>query len=154
MKPIKLWNLLFYIITALASGVIGALLGGSTAAYEVLVKPPFSPPGWVFPAVWTILYILMGIAAYLVYDTRSVSTLAAFRLYWLGLFLMIFWSPLFWRLENYTAAAFLIGTLIIIFALCTVEFYKIRRTAAFYLFPLLLWLCYALYLNIGIVVLN
>ncbi len=79
----KCW---FYILVPLVAGAAAGMISGSgMAAYEQMAKPPLSPPGWVFPVVWTILYILMGIAACLVAKSYDPDSQEALRAFWVQL---------------------------------------------------------------------
>lgn len=154
IKPIKLKSLLFWVGSSLAIGGIGALLGGSTERYQIFSKPPLSPPSFIFPIVWGILYLLIGIGAYILSGEKSPLSATALKFYWAGLFLNMFWSLIFWRLEAFTLAAFWLALIIVVTAVLVFLSYKINKTAFFLFLPYLIWLCFALYLNIGFAVLN
>ena len=87
--------LIISILIPLAIGSISALLSGNMSSYSMLVKPALSPPGFVFPIVWTILYILMGISSYIVYSSNSPNKSKALLLYSVQLFFNFCWSIIF-----------------------------------------------------------
>ncbi len=142
------------IVLALAVGGLSALLAGGMDTYGELIKPPLSPPGWVFPVVWTILYILMGIAAGKVVTAGGSHSDAAMRLYYLQLALNFLWSPIFFRFGWLTFAAVWLAALVAAVYATYRRFRKISPTAGWLLIPYLVWCIFALYLNIGFAVLN
>ncbi|MBQ3817500.1 MAG: tryptophan-rich sensory protein, partial [Clostridia bacterium] len=113
-----------------------------------------SPPTILFPIVWTILYILLGIAAYLISEKHNSDTKSALRLYWIQIIANSLWSLFFWRFEWFTFAAIWIGLLIVLTAILIPKFARLNRTSAWLFLPYLVWLFFALYLNIGFAILN
>ena len=155
IRTIKLKKLLLYVAVTFVFGIIGALLGGGTGQiYTLLNKPPFSPPGIVFPIVWSILYLLMGLAAYFLSNERNAQTSDLLKLYWIQLILNALWPLVFWRLEAYILAALIIVVILILVSVITFGAYKINKLSAYLFIPYIIWLLFALYLNIGIAVLN
>lgn len=157
MKPIKWSDLLISIGIAELVGVLSAVLSGNSwGFYKELSRPPFSPPGIVFPIVWVILYALMGISAYLIEQSKSpeVEKQKALRIYAAQLFLNFLWSIVFFRFELFGLSVIIILTLLFLVALMIYSFYKIEPPAAYLNIPYFLWLVFAAYLNIGIVILN
>ena len=155
IRIVKLKKLLFYVITTFVFGLIGAFLGGGTSQiYKSLVKPPFSPPGIVFPIVWSILYLLMGVSAYFLSNERKTEVSNLLKVYWVQLILNALWPLVFWRLETFELAAIII--LVMIFFVCwlVIRTLKVNKMSALLLIPYIVWLLFALYLNIGIAVLN
>lgn len=145
------------IALALAVGGISALLGGGTSVYEEINRPFLSPPGWLFPIVWSVLYVLMGIGAALVYEKRKSAPQAARRgLFYYGVSLLFnfAFSPIFFRLQAFLLAFFVVVALFI-FVLLTVENYKkVSKTAAYLQIPYLVWLGFAAYLSASIALIN
>ena len=122
--------------------------------YETLIKPPFSPPGWLFPIVWTILYILMGIAAAKVWNTEHTERDTALTLYAVQLAVNFFW-PIFYFLFEARLLALLWLLLLIYLVFLTLKYFnEISRSAARLLLPYFVWLLYAAYLNLGTYLLN
>lgn len=157
MKKIRIKTLLFSIAAAELTGVLSALLaGGQRAVYQALRQPPFSPPAWVFPVVWTILYALMGTAAYLVFrsEASAKEKKNALVLYAIQLALNFLWSIVFFRFEAFWLAVAVIAALTVVLILTVIQFYTIDKTAAVLMLPYLVWVLFAAYLNIGIAVLN
>jgi tryptophan-rich sensory protein len=132
-------------------GNIGTIftLPAITTWYTTLSKPAFNPPNWVFGPVWTILYALMGIAAYLVWErrTRNKQADAALEVFGAQLALNILWSLSFFGLHSPLYGLVVIVLLLAAIALTMIRFYKISKTAAYLLVPYLLWVAFASVLN-------
>lgn len=155
IKPIKLKSLLLFVGVTFAIGGIGALLGGKTSEiYATLVKPPLAPPPSVFGIVWAVLYLLIGIGAYILSSEKSDLVPAALKLYWVQLIFNMLWPFIFWRLGLFTLAAFWLGIIIILTVLLIAVSAKINTAAVWCFLPYLAWLIFAIYLNIGFAVLN
>ncbi len=142
------------VLLALAVGGLSALVSGGQTLYAGLVAPPLSPPGGAPPAVWTRLYILMGIAAGLLQTSGDTDAPAALALYYLQLGINFLWSPLFFGLGWLLVAAVWLGVLVAAVYLTWRRFVAISPAAGWLLVPYLLWCAFALYLNVGFVVLN
>lgn len=143
-------------IPLLVGGLSALITGNSMADFEAIKKPPFAPPGWIFPVVWTILYVLMGIASYLIFTSSAPLSERkhALQFYLIQLFFNFFWSILFFNLKAYNFAfIWLIALLILIFS-TAISFYRISKPAAYLLIPYFLWVVFAGYLNLGIALLN
>lgn len=142
----------------LAVGGLAALLtNDNMIMFEVIKKPPLSPPAWVFPVVWTILYTLMGIASYLVYSAKGVSSAkktSALVLYAIQLAFNFVWSLIFFNLEQYLFAFIWLCALWLLILITTVRFFGINKTAGWLMVPYLLWVTFAGYLNYAIYMLN
>ena len=155
MKRINITELLIFIVSAELTGALSRLLSGNSFEFfEILTKPPFSPPGWIFPIVWFILYALMGFAAYLIYKSDSKGRNSALVIYWAQLFLNFLWSIVFFRFNLTGLSAAVILALLVMVTFMIFKFGKINTKAAAINIPYLLWLLYASYLNIGILLLN
>lgn len=138
----------------LAVGGLSEMLSQSgMAAYAMMNKPALSPPGWVFPVVWTILYVLMGIASYLVLTSGKPND-AALTVYAIQLFFNFFWSILFFRLGLCVTAFIWLVLLWFLILGTTVLFYRIVKAAGYLMIPYLLWVAFAGYLNLSICLLN
>jgi tryptophan-rich sensory protein len=149
--------LIVSVLAAQAAGVIGALLGagGDSQWYMMLAKPTWNPPGFVFGPVWTTLYLLMGIAAYLVWQHRErIGARTALIVYGVQLALNAVWSPLFFTAQRPDLALIDIVALLVMIVLTVVLFWRIRRTAAALLLPYLAWVSFATALNYQIWRLN
>jgi translocator protein len=125
------------------------------AWYQALEKPPWTPPGWLFGPVWTILYAMMGVAAWLVWRERGFSGApAALGLFLLQLVLNAAWSWLFFGLRRPDLAALEILILWAAIAATIVAFWRVRPLAGWLLVPYLLWVSFAAALNVAIWRLN
>lgn len=151
----KNWKkLLLLVAIPLAVGGLAALLsGGMGEVYQGYVKPPLSPPGWVFGVVWPILYALMGYASFLAAEAEGSKT-KAFILYGLQLAVNFLWPLVFFRLEMIGLALALLAVLWVLVLLTIREFSELSDRAGDLLIPYILWLSFALYLNFGVYVLN
>ena len=124
--------------------------------YADLVKPAFVPPSWLFGPAWTILYVLMGAASYMVWrvGSRRIKVRNALSLYGVQLALNVTWSYLFFKLHNPLYALVEIIVLWAVIAVTTWKFYEVERKAATLMVPYLLWVTFAAMLNYYIYVLN
>lgn len=137
--------------------VLGALIGLMTSGnsnYQDLILPSFAPPAIIFPIVWTILYILMGISSYLVYEEHSYNSSKALSIYKLQLTLNLLWSIIFFIFRLKTLAFIWIVALIISVIYMIKEFYTISKNSAYLQIPYLIWLIFAAILNLSIIFLN
>lgn len=136
--------------------ISGALTMNSMNTYSQVVLPSFAPPSWLFPIVWTILYILMGIASFLIYRTQAPAglRLRAFWLYGAQLVVNFIWPLIFFSLQQYLAALICILLLLALIGATMVAFSKINKTAAWLMLPYLLWVSFAGILNLSIYLLN
>ena len=146
----------FSALALLVGGLSSVITQREMEAFSALRQPPLSPPGWVFPVVWTILYVLMGVASYLVYtSTASPERIRrAMSAYALQLAANFIWPLIFFALGA-TLAAFI--WLIVLFALalaCALRFGYIDARAGRLFAPYLVWLFFAAYLNLGVYLLN
>ena len=162
-------NIKFLILSisiALAAGGISYLLTGPNySIYQSLKQPPLSPPSAVFPIVWTILYILMGIATYLVINSVEQKPTAkipnvmeeikkGLLFYAIQLAFNIFWSPVFFRFQFFFLALIILAVLWYFVFQTYITYKKIYRPAALLFIPYIIWCTYAFYLNFGVVILN
>ncbi len=149
-----------YVITIIGTLVIGfgssLLMGDSLAAwYPTLIKPAGQPPPWVFGPAWTVLYILMGTAAGMVWGDRTAAdTSPGMVLYCVQLLLNAAWTAIFFGLRMPGIALAEILVLLAIIIACAIAFGKVRSAAGWLLVPYILWVTFATYLNAGVVVLN
>lgn len=145
---------LLFLLIPLAAGFLSALLGGNMAKYAGQNRPPASPPAWVFPLVWTILYLFMGISSYLVCASESQSKENAFKTYALQLFFNFFWSILFFGFSQYFLSFLWLLALLALVGIMICQFYQIRPGAAYLQIPYFLWCVFAAYLNFMVYRLN
>ena len=157
MKKVALKAYAFWILLTEAVGALsGFLTRKGTKAYQMTVKkPPLSPPGIVFPIVWSILYALMGIGAARVAAAKpSAARSRSMFLFFLQLAFNFFWSILFFNLGSYGLALIWLLILWVLIILMIVSFCKVDKTAAYLQIPYLLWVTFAAYLNYGVWRLN
>jgi len=146
----------------LGAGVIGsfATQTGPGSWYVSLVKPPVTPPNFVFPIVWTTLYILMGLALYIVwsqpqkYRRDPEIKKSALLFFSLQLILNITWSFLFFGLQSPVLGLICIFVLVGFVSITIIKFYQLNEKTSYLMIPYLLWLCFATLLNLWIVILN
>ena len=140
----------------LAAGGLSAFLAGGMDIYKTINQPPLSPPGWVFPVVWTVLYLLMGEASYrvLVSGAEESKIRKALTVYGVQLLLNVLWSPLFFRFQWFLAAFILLLALLFAIFITMRRFTAIDERAADLLIPYFLWVTFAGYLNLGVFLLN
>lgn len=144
------------LIPLLIGGISGFISQNSMETFALLNKPPLSPPSWLFPIVWTTLYILMGVASYIVLVSNAPieSKSIALKVYLIQLVINFFWSLIFFNLEQYLLAFFWLLFLWVLIIITIILFYNISKTAAYLLIPYLLWVTFAGYLNLSIYLLN
>ena len=149
-------QLLILLAIPLAVGGLGTLLSGGMDRYKIMNQPPLSPPGWVFPVVWTILYLLMGYASYLVYTSGrpQEEIRKALILYFAQLALNLLWPIVFFGFGWYLAAFFVLVALWALIYLTMRRFSAINERAGDLLLPYILWVTFAGYLNLGVFLLN
>ena len=146
------------IVACLAAGAIGSIFTRSAIStwYATLEKPPFTPPNWLFAPVWTLLYILMGIAAFLVWrkglENRGVRI--ALIVFLIQLVLNALWSVVFFGLESPLYGLIVISVLWIAILVTIIKFFRISRVASVLMWPYLLWVTFAAVLNSSIWLLN
>lgn len=143
-------------VPLLVGGLSGFLTRGNMETYATLNRSPLTPPGSVFPVVWTILYILMGIASYLVLTSNAPSQhiSKALKVYLLQLVVNFFWSIIFFNLEMYLFAFVWLVLLWILILITIIKFNKVSKPASYLLIPYFLWVTFAGYLNLTIYLLN
>ena len=137
---------------SLAAGLIGSLTtvgDGFNSWYSTIEKPAFTPPNWVFGPVWTLLYLLMGVAAFLVWQKGLRLTTVRMALGWflVQLVLNALWTPVFFGLHRIGWALVVIVLLWAAIAIAMYCFFRVSRTAAILLVPYLLWVSFATVLN-------
>lgn len=149
MKKFSLTELFISIIVAELVGTVSAIISGNfSLIYSSIIQPPFSPPAIVFPVVWTVLYALMGISAYIVQQNNALT------IYVLQLIVNFLWSIVFFRLKLFGLSAMLAIILFILVWLMIMRFLKISKISAFLNIPYLLWSAFATYLAVSIYFLN
>lgn len=152
---IKWKPLLISLLISLGIGGLSAFLTkDSMETYKTLKQPPLAPPGWVFPVVWTILFILMGIAAYLVWVKNDPDRDAALLWYAAQLVFNFCWTLLFFNAQWYGIALLWLLILWALILITTIKFYRTTPIAGWLMLPYLIWVTFAAYLNAGVWYLN
>lgn len=157
-KIVKFSKLIFSILICNSAGLAGSFFTSPAMDtwYINLNKPFFTPPGWVFPVVWTILYTLMGIALYWIWsrglDRKDVKK--GIGLFGAQLGMNFLWTVIFFGLRNPLFAFINIMILLGLIVLTTINFYRIDKKAGLILTPYIAWVCVATALNLAIVLLN
>ena len=138
----------------LAIGGLSALFTQSSMeTFDAIIKPAFAPPAWLFPVAWTILYILMGIASYLILISGKPYTMAM-TVYIIQLIFNFFWPIIFFNTGQYLLAFIWLVLLWLLIFLTTILFYCLSKPAGYLMLPYLLWVTFAGCLNFSIYLLN
>lgn len=153
MKKHSPFKIIIAVLIPLAVGFLSSLLAGSQK-FGSFAVPQFTPPGQIFPIIWTILYVLIGIASYIVYNKSEFCWNAALKTYAYQLFVNFTWPIVFFRFRYFTAAAIVLIVLILLVIGNIIEFCKVSKTAGIMMIPYLIWCLYALSINIGVAVMN
>lgn len=149
-----------YMILVAITEAVGALSGylsrdAMTLYMDTVNKPPLSPPGWVFPVVWGILYALLGIGTAMVWlSPPSQARNRGLNLYVAQLVINFFWSLIFFNAQAFAFAFIWLLLLLGLVIAMTLAFSRVRSLAAALQGPYLLWLTFAAYLNLGVWLLN
>lgn len=160
MKDIEIPNkrlLIICVAIPLLVGFLSAKLSGSgIRKFAALDQPPLSPPGLIFPVVWTLLYVLMGVASYVVILSGKEKTQisSALSAYGLQLAVNFFWSIIFFRFGEFLFAFVWLVLLWMLILRTIMLFQQVSQAAAYLLWPYLVWVTFAGYLNLGIFFLN
>jgi tryptophan-rich sensory protein len=151
-------QLILSIIICQGAGLVGSIFTAESVStwYPTINKPEFNPPSWVFAPVWTMLFLLMGIALYLIIKNKPQGkyALMALSIFGLQLILNVLWSFMFFGLECPFCAFIEILILLSAILATILAFYKINRLAAYLLLPYLFWVSFAAVLNFYIWQLN
>lgn len=121
----------------------------NTNLYEQLIKPEFSPPRIIFPIVWSIIYILLGISNYLTNKNKEANII-----YYISLAINLIWPIIFFNYKEYLIALIWIILLLIFVIIMTIKYFKINKLSGLLQIPYILWILYATYLNYNIFILN
>lgn len=146
----KLKPYIVSVAAALAVGILSAVFTmGNMNVYDGLVKPPFAPPGILFPIVWTILFVLMGISSGMVYLHGG-----GLGVYAIQLAVNFLWSIIFFNAKAYLLAFIWLIVLWILIIVMITKFFKVSKIAAYLQIPYLLWVTFAGVLTFAIYYLN
>lgn len=148
-------NIILLIICIVITFLIGNLLAIfiDTSSYSGLNKI-INVPGYIFPIVWSILYLIMGITLFLILKSNNELKYQAIRIYFIQLLVNSLWTLFFFKFNLYLFSYIWIILLIILVIIMTIKFYKIKKITGILNIFYLLWLIFASILNLGIVILN
>jgi len=150
----KIKSLIINILIPNVVGLLSSILGKVSTEFNSFDKPTWTPPGIVFPIVWTILYILMGISSYLIYESNTSYKNSALKIYGINLIINGLWSILFFRFKLFFISFITVIILIILTLIMIIKYYKINKTAGLLQIPYLIWLFVALALSYNVFILN
>lgn len=144
-------SLLIPLVGGFLSGIISM---SGIKEFNMLNKPFLTPPGFIFPIVWTILYVLMGISSYMIYKENDFNSSCCLKIYAINLFVNFLWSPIFFGLNLRLFALIWIIILDLIVIYMIICFYKVNKKAAYLQIPYLIWILFATYLNLAFYLIN
>lgn len=149
-------SLLLFVVGCLLVGFLSSWLSGDVVAtYFSLNRPSFAPPHWLFAPVWGVLYIMMGVSAYLVWEKRREYKIGSqMIIFFVQLFFNFLWSIIFFQWNNLSLAFYEILTLMILIVINIFCFKKISPFAAYLLVPYAVWVFYATILSFVILTIN
>lgn len=151
---IKWKNLIISIIIPISIGFLGSLIGNVMNGFNGINKPSFTPPAVVFPVAWTILYTLMGISSYLIYESNSKEKKSALTIYIVQLIINSLWTFFFFNLKWFLFSSILVLIILLLVIIMIIKFYRINKTAAYLQIPYVLWLIFAFILSYNVFLLN
>jgi tryptophan-rich sensory protein len=155
-------SLLRYVLVSVPLVLLLGTLSGKLANsgygnswFDALVKPAAMPPGWMFGAAWTILYILLGLALAIVLHARGAPGRGKALGFFVAQMLLNYsWSPVFFAMHKVNLALIVIAAMLVLASVSAWLFYRIRKSAGLLMLPYLAWLCFAAFLNYQIAQLN
>ena len=152
-KKFSIVSFIIFMIIPIATGLLASYVtSDNMMLYENIIKPPFAPPAIVFPIVWSVLYILMGVSSYLIYlNTNRYGLLFT---YFLSLFVNFFWPIIFFNWQEFGFAFIWILLLLLLIIFTIIDYLKASKIAAILQIPYLLWVTFAAILNFSIWFLN
>ena len=146
--------ILFFFITYLASLIGGlATINFKEPWYSQLIKPSFNPPDWIFAPVWTTLYLMMTVAIWFFWHSKNRNMNTVY-IYFIHLIFNTTWSIIFFVFHNIFLALIILIILIVLIIILIVRFKRVNLLSTYLMIPYLLWCCYALILNVNLLILN
>ena len=146
--------ILFFFITYSASLIGGlATINFKEPWYSQLIKPSFNPPDWIFAPVWTTLYLMMTMAIWFFWHSKNRNMNTVY-IYFIHLIFNTTWSIIFFVFHNIFLALIILITLIVLIIILIVKFKRVNLLSTYLMIPYLLWCCYALILNLNLLILN
>lgn len=159
----RIWRIALAIAIPLGGGfIISLFTRDAMTKFGDFNQPPLSPPAWLFPVAWTILYVLMGVASYLIWEkgylskkpADKTSSRNALIIYAIQLVFNFAWTPFFFALDLFWFAFVWLIVMWILIIVLMIKTQKISKPAFFMLLPYIIWCTFAAYLNCGIAILN
>lgn len=141
-----------FILASVGGGLLIGTVSMPDGWFATLVKPSFQPPNWLFGPVWTILYVLIGIAGARIF--RAAPQSLAMKLWFVQMVLNFFWSPTFFSLHALVPALVVVGALLITILAFIRSAWLVDRPAALLFLPYALWVSFATLLNASLIALN
>jgi tryptophan-rich sensory protein len=146
--------ILFFFITYSASLIGGlATINFKEPWYSQLIKPSFNPPDWIFAPVWTTLYLMMTVAIWFFWHSKNRNMNTVY-IYFIHLIFNTTWSIIFFVFHNIFLALIILIILIVLIIILIVRFKRVNLLSTYLMIPYLLWCCYALILNLNLLILN
>ena len=146
--------ILFFFITYSASLIGGlATINFKEPWYSQLIQPSFNPPDWIFAPVWTTLYLMMTVAIWFFWHSKNRNMNTVY-IYFIHLIFNTTWSIIFFVFHNIFLALITIIILIILIIILIIRFKRVNLLSTYLMIPYLLWCCYALILNVNLLILN
>ena len=146
--------ILFFFITYSASLIGGlATINFKEPWYSQLIKPSFNPPDWIFAPVWTTLYLMMTVAIWFFWHSKNRNMNTVY-IYFIHLIFNTTWSIIFFVFHNIFLALIILIILIVLIIILIVKFKRVNLLSTYLMIPYLLWCCYALILNVNLLILN
>ena len=151
----KIISFVLFATVTYSASVIGALatIGFKEPWYSSLIKPSFNPPDWIFAPVWTTLYLMMTIAIWFFWHSKN-KDINTIYIYLIHLIFNTTWSVVFFVFHNIFLAFLVLIVLIVLIILLIVRFKRVNMLSYYLMIPYLLWCCFALTLNINLILLN
>lgn len=158
MKNKNFLKLIIALVVSQLFAIIGSLLTVTSSGswFSLILKPSFTPPGWMFGSIWTILYLLMGLSAFLIWRQKLERKEVRFALliFVFQLCLNLFWVFIFFSLKNPAIAFTEIISLLFAILATGLAFYQISKPAAYLLIPYVLWIMFLAVFNYSVWTLN
>ncbi|MBP9996210.1 MAG: tryptophan-rich sensory protein [Lachnospiraceae bacterium] len=154
----SIWSVIALIICIAIPLIVGAISAFLTkdamVTFNAMNKPPLAPPSWLFPIAWTIIYVLMGIASFLIYQSSSEEKYMGQIIYIVQLIFNFAWSIIFFNLGAYGFSCVWLAILLIMVIALIMNTAQYSIPAMVMLIPYAVWCCFAMYLNIGVAIMN
>ncbi len=141
-----------FLLLVMGGGILIGTLTAPGGWYADLNKPPFNPPNWIFGPAWTVLYILIAMVGWRVWETAKFPTLM--KLWWLQLGLNFLWSPVFFGMQQPWIALVIILALLAVIVIFVIRSWNTDRVSAIAFLPYAVWVAFASVLNLSIAYLN